>query len=93
MYTAHFVFYVSFREGGRRRFGCTVSKKVGNAVLRTRVKRLLREVFRTHREELPAGVVVVANAKKAAATVHFKDVLHDFRKIVLRLENEGPQEW
>lgn len=41
------------------RLGCSVSRKVGNAVVRNRVKRLFREAFRLEQEALPTGVDLV----------------------------------
>jgi ribonuclease P protein component len=42
------------------RLGLSVSSRIGNAVVRNRWKRLLREAFRLHLEELPSGIDLVA---------------------------------
>lgn len=49
------------------RVGFVVSKAVGNAVVRNRVKRQLRHIARDRIETLPAGVSVVVRANPAAA--------------------------
>jgi len=49
------------------RLGITVSRKVGNAVVRNRVKRSVREWFRARRPRLAPGVELVVIGRSAAA--------------------------
>ena len=48
------------------RIGITVSRKVGNAVVRNRFKRRIREWFRAHRGELGTAADIVVIARKPA---------------------------
>jgi ribonuclease P protein component len=51
----------------RQRLGVTVSRRVGNAVNRNRVKRRIREWFREARHELAPGTDLVVIARNGAA--------------------------
>lgn len=89
MHTTHLVFYVQPAEAGSRRLGVTVPKKTGNAVVRNRIKRLIREVFRQDRGLLPDGCVVVVNAKRSASELDFQAVRAAFQRIGSRLATAG----
>ncbi|PRP95691.1 Ribonuclease P protein component [Enhygromyxa salina] len=71
------------------RLGITVTRKVGNAVVRNRIKRLVREVFRQHRARLPPGLDIVWVAKQQAAGATFAAVLDDFEALLRRPELVG----
>ena len=78
-------------QPGATRLGITVTRKVGNAVARNRIKRMVREVFRQNRERLPAGLDVVWVAKQQAANASFADVLADFEALVRRGDLTAPE--
>ena len=60
----------------QRRVGFVVSKKVGNAVTRNRVKRQLRHLVREHLDETPLGTRLVVRALPAAVASSV-DLSHD----------------
>jgi ribonuclease P protein component len=66
------------------RLGITVSKRVGVAVVRTRVKRLLREVFRQNKSRLPPGLQLVIVAKAEAAHLDYPRTSAEFLEICRR---------
>jgi ribonuclease P protein component len=65
LHTTHFTIFVRPRpEGGTWRLGLAVTKKIGSAVRRNRVKRVLREFFRLNQTDMPPAVDVVVVAKR-----------------------------
>lgn len=63
------VMYVKKNQLGRNRIGISVSKKVGNSVVRHHLARLIRESYRLHEEEFQCGMDVVVIARVNAKTV------------------------
>ena len=63
-FSKYFVLFVRKQEGKAWRVGFTVSRKMGNAVRRNKIKRVLREFFRLHGQAMPCGLDVVVVPKR-----------------------------
>lgn len=61
-------------ESGPCRIGISVSKKIGNSVTRHRIKRQVRECFRTHWEQWKAGSDIVVIARQEVKESSFRKI-------------------
>lgn len=79
-------FVVILRKNGRdiTRLGIAVSKRVGNSVKRNRIKRLIREVFRHNKQEIPKGYDILIVAREAADKPSFSKVNAELGDLLLR---------
>ncbi|HEY2574120.1 MAG TPA: ribonuclease P protein component [Verrucomicrobiaceae bacterium] len=68
-------------ESGHR-LGVVTSGKIGNAVIRNRARRLLREVFRQHQHDFTQPVDLVLVARASIVGKGFADVEKDFLTIL-----------
>lgn len=66
------VLYARKNRTGTNRVGITVSKKLGKAVVRNRVRRRLREVYRLNEEQFLPGYDIVIVARSRAVDVSFQ---------------------
>jgi ribonuclease P protein component len=74
-----------FSRAGSGRIGVTVSRKVGIAVVRNRVKRWIRECFRRQRDVFPRHVDMVVVARPAAAGAGHAAVCRELSALAKRL--------
>jgi ribonuclease P protein component len=76
----------AIRTEGDGRFGVTASRKVGNAVVRARTKRRLRELYRHRRpSSVVARMELVANARRSCASAPWCALERDFDRCLDRL--------
>jgi ribonuclease P protein component len=69
LHTPHFILLIMKNSASQSRLGMTVSRKVGNAVERNRVKRLIREFFRLNYQHFSESVDFSVVAKKGVASL------------------------
>ena len=68
------VMYVKKTDRPETRIGISVSKKVGNSVVRHHITRLLRESFRLHEDMTETGLDIVVVARAAAKEESYKTI-------------------
>ncbi len=66
-----------------------MTKKVGTAVQRNRIKRVVREVFRRNRSLFPTSADVVFIAKRDAAGIDYETALREVERASRRLSAEA----
>lgn len=78
----HFLVIVVKKAAGPTRLGVTASRKVGGAVQRNRIKRLVREFFRIHYSQLPGQTDISVVAKKNSAQASYDEVCSELRGLL-----------
>lgn len=81
LHTPHFILLLADNTAGNSRLGLTVSKKVGNAVIRNRIKRFIREFFRQQKINFLSDVDFSVVAKKGAANLTISEVHTELRRV------------
>ena len=78
--------YCRRNRGGDSQLGITVGTKVGKAVIRNKVRRRLREIYRLHESAICRGfdIVIVARVKSRYAT--YGELERDFLRLTDKLD-------
>ena len=71
----YLVLYARKNRTGTNRVGITVGKKLGHAVVRNRVRRRLREVYRLNEDKFQAGWDIVVVARTRAVYAEFNQLV------------------
>ncbi|CAM3631263.1 ribonuclease P protein component [Marinicrinis lubricantis] len=78
------LYYRSSRHIEHFRLGVSVSKKIGNAVVRNRIRRKMKEIVRLHKDEVARGYDLIMIARKPVTEMDYhqmeKSILHILRK-------------
>lgn len=83
--------FAAWNELGRTRLGTSVSKKVGNSVVRHHWKRLIREAFRLQQHELPAGLDLIVLPRARSEAIELPAVQASLKALLARTVRKWPR--
>ena len=77
-------FIVFFRSNGgeHSRFGISVKKALGGAVVRNRIKRRIREILRLSQSEIPSGWDIVIHPRSTVARAEFASLQAELLRLL-----------
>ena len=75
--SSHFTVFFRANQLPQSRFGFSIKKELGGAVIRNRIRRRVREIVRRHRQEIPAGWDIVIHPKKGVERQPFRALTAD----------------
>lgn len=84
LHTKNFIIIWAVAGEGETRIGITASRKVGSAVCRNRVKRLVREYYRLHKDMFEGAFFNII-ARKGAAMLDYPDLCREFDAMLPRI--------
>ena len=80
--TKNLVLYVKKNEKDYNRLGIIISKKVGKSVVRNRIRRLLKEVYRDNDVHIKSGFDLVFIVRHRAYDLDYKTTCKEFNKLI-----------
>ena len=73
------------------RFGISVKKALGGAVVRNRIKRRIREIVRRNRTEIPTGWDIVIHPRSSVAQAAFALLEAELVRLLRSIRSTGPK--
>ena len=83
--SSYFTVFVRRNELALNRFGFSIKRALGGAVVRNRMRRRLREIVRCHRQEIPTGWDIVIHPKSSVAKAPFAVIAEDLVRLLKKL--------
>ena len=80
--SSHFTLFFRANQLACSRFGFSIKKALGGAVVRNRIRRRVREIVRGHRQEIPAGWDIVIHPKSSVARAEFAALTADLLRLL-----------
>ena len=89
---SYMVLYARRNREEKNRVGFTVSKKLGHAVVRNRVRRRLREVYRLNEEKFAPGWDIVVVARSRAVDAPFAALTRSYLNLAKKAGILAPED-
>jgi ribonuclease P protein component len=80
--SSHFTVFFRANQLPVSRFGFSIKKALGGAVVRNRIRRRIREMVRCHRMEMPAGWDIVIHPKSSVERAEFAGLTADLLRLM-----------
>jgi ribonuclease P protein component len=87
--STHFTVFFRANQLPVSRFGFSIKKALGGAVVRNRIRRRVREIVRCHRQEIPAGWDIVIHPKSMVAKAPFAALTAELLRLVQSVAKSG----
>ncbi len=83
---ASYVIYIRKKEEPKKRFGIAVSKKLGNAVVRNKLKRRVRAIIDELKINFPNGQDYIIMIKKSCVELSFSKMKKDLESLIKEIQ-------